>query len=308
MNLTIAYITSRRESKFEWFIGSLQRQIVSGDQIRLIIISHQLWYGQSPLYFESKINQSLFESVVISEPKPTVWCGPHKLTVEDWFSASSTRNTALCLAPDGYIAFVDDLSVLLPGWLDHVRAAMAGGYIVCGTYAKAKDMVVENGFCLSHTDYPQGHDSRERFAPTDLHPCEGGWLFGCSCAMPVEALLTIGGWTEFADGLGSEDYLTGLTLQNAGFKLMYDKKMKTLESEELHHLDKPLRKTDKGKSPDDKSHRALNIVLSGQKFFDNYYEGGIRAERERVLRGEPFTIRNNPQHDWYDSQPISEMT
>jgi len=304
MNLTIAYLTGRKDPHFDWFLESLRRTC-AGDFTGIKIIVVDLLFG--PDRFEFGMGETAVEIVNVP-PKPTVWQGRHRLTKEDWFAAANARNTALCLAPDGYIAFVDDLSVLLPGWLERVRAAMAGGYVVCGTYAKVKNLVVENGFPISYEDYPQGHDSRERFAPTDLHPCEGGWLFGCSCAMPVEALLTIGGWTEFADGLGSEDYLTGLTLQNAGFKLMYDKKMKTLESEELHHLDKPLRKTDKGKSPDDKSHRALNIVLSGQKFFDNYYGGaGIRDERDRVLRGEPFTNRMNPQHDWFDGQPLSEM-
>ena len=214
----------------------------------------------------------------------------------------------MCLAPDGYIAYADDLSVLLPGWLDRVKAAMAGGYVVCGTYRKVKNLVVKDGEVISFSDYHGGHDTRTRFAPTDLHPCEGGWLFGCSCAMPVEALLTIGGWPEYVDGLGSEDYICGIALQNAGFKLFYDKKMMTYESEELHHIGTPLKKTDKGKSPDDKSHRALNIVLSGQRYFDNYYPGaGIRDERDRVLRGEPWTIRGNPLNDWYDAKLISEM-
>jgi hypothetical protein len=51
----------------------------------------------------------------------------------------------------------------------------------------------------------------------------------------------------------------------------------------------------------------LRIVRTGQKFFDNYYEGGIRAERERVIRGEPFTIRKIPDRDWFDGQRIDSM-
>jgi len=301
MHLSICYCTSRKDPKIEWFLDSLRHECRENyEGIKIVVVTlHQetFWVdGDIPPHFVSL------------SPKPNVFQGQYRLTKEDWFAAANARNTALCLAPDGYIAFVDDLSVLLPGWLDRVKAAMEGGYIVCGSYQKVKDLVVENGEIKSFTNYPQGHDSRARFATSDLHPCTGGWLFGCSCAMPVEALLTIGGWTEIADGLGSEDYLTGLTLQNAGFKFFYDRKMMTYESEELHHAEPCLGRTDKGKSPDDKSHRALNIVLSGQKFFDNYYAGGIRAERERVLRGEPFIVRNNPQHDWYDGQPISEMT
>jgi glycosyltransferase involved in cell wall biosynthesis len=301
--LTICYSTCRKEPKLKWFWDSLLNQIKPEDKINIVIVD-LMKSERKPWTPFPEGNLSLNHV----EPKPCVWQGEHRLTKEDWFAPANARNTALCLAPDGYIAFVDDLSVLLPGWLDRVKAAMEGGYIVCGSYQKVKDLVVENGEVKSFTDYPQGHDSRLRFASSDLHPCEGGWLYGCSCAMPVEALLTIGGWTEFVDGMGSEDQMTGLTLQNAGFKLFYDKKMMTYESEELHHAEPGLGRTDKGISPDDKSHRALNIILSGTKFFDNYYAGGIRAERERVQRGEPFTIRNNPQHDWFDSQRISEMT
>jgi hypothetical protein len=303
MNLTIAFCTSRKDPKIDWFIQSLNEQMVSGDKekIKVVVVSlFDLSPTMPPPPFPIR-----FEIV---DPKPTVWQGRHRLTKTDWFAASNSRNTALCLAPDGYIAYVDDLSVLLPGWLDRVKLAMAGGYVVCGTYRKVNKMVVENGELISFADHHAGNDSRARFATSDLHPCEGGWLFGCSCAMPVEALLTIGGWPEYVDGMGSEDSICGIALQNAGFKMFYDRKMMTYESEELHHTEPGLGRTDKGKSPDDKSHRALNIVLSGQKYFDNYYAGGIRAEREKVLRGEPFTIRQIPANDWYDGQLVSEMT
>lgn len=297
MKLTIAYCTVRKDPRLEWFLDSLERQIVPEDDINLIVVSlHKL-----PHFLMEKI------PVTVVQPKPNVWQGPWRLTKEDWFAAANARNTALCLAPDGFIVYADDLSVLMPGWLDRVRVAMQANNVVCGTYRKVKDLVVENGEVKSFTEYPGGMDSRWRFASSDLHPCEGGWLFGCSCAMPVEALLTIGGWTEFADGLSSEDYLTGLTLQNAGYKFVYDRLMMTYESEELHHVEPSLKRTDKGKSPDDKSHRALNIVLSGQRYFDNYYEGGMRALRSKVLAGEPFPVIQNPRHDWFDSQPISEM-
>jgi hypothetical protein len=300
--LTIAYITSRKEPHFQWFYDSLIRAGATSE-VKLVVVST---HG---LDIVKDINTSLGSlPLTVTKPKPNVWQGEHRLTQQDWFAAANARNTALCLAPDGYIAYVDDLSVLLPGWLDRVKAAMEGNYVVCGTYQKVKDLVVEAGEVKSFTDYEPGHDSRWRFASSDLHPCEGGWMFGCSCAMPVEALLTIGGWTEFADGLGSEDYLTGLTLQNAGFKFCYDRKMLTYESEEGHHNGDILTRTDKGKSPDDKSHRALNIVLSGQKFFDNYHQGGMRTLREKVLKGEPFPVVQIPDRDWFDGQLLCEMT
>jgi hypothetical protein len=308
MTLNICYITARENSRFEWFADSLIKQCNGNfDNIKVIVISRHLWYNQKPEYFSEHLKP--FSNTVIIPPKPSVWAGLNRLTDQDWFSAANSRNSGLCHCEDGFCAYADDLAVLLPDWLDRVKAAMDGGYIACGKYQKVKDLVVENGEVKSFTDYPQGHDSRAQFAKSPLQPCaDGGWMFGCSVAMPVEALLTIGGWTEFVDGMGSEDSLTGLTLQNAGFKMFYDQKMLTYESEELHHVEPALGRTDKGVSPDDKSHRALNIVLSGQKFFDNYYKGGMRALREKVLKDEPFPIVQIPEADWYDGEKISEMS
>jgi glycosyltransferase involved in cell wall biosynthesis len=310
-HLTICYSTCRKDPKIEWFITSLARQIKPEDLDNISIIVVDLFAeteGRLIYHASHSAMGNRLNFVRVTPPKPNVWQGEYRLTSSDWFAASNARNTALCLAPDGYIAYVDDLSVLLPGWLDRVKAAMAGGHVVCGAYRKVNKMVVENGELISFADHHAGNDSRARFAKSDLHPCEGGWLFGCSCAMPVEALLTIGGWPEYVDGMGSEDSLCGIALQNVGIKMFYDRKMMTYESEELHHAEPGLGRTDKGKSPDDKSHRALNIVLSGQNYFDNYYDGGIRAEREKVLRGEPFTIRQIPDRDWFDGQLVSEMT
>jgi hypothetical protein len=67
-----------------------------------------------------------------------------------------------------------------------------------------------------------------------------------------------------------------------------------------------MKKTDKGVSPNDKSHAALNIA-NGTKYFENYYEGGIRKMREEVLSGKPFPIVQIPDRDWYDGQLLSEM-
>jgi hypothetical protein len=299
--LTLAYMTNRRDCKIQWFVDSLARQIKSDDRIKIVVISlYPITQPTIPVEMEHI-------KISYHEPKPNVWQGKWRLTSCDWFAAANARNTALCLAPDGYIAFADDLSVLLPGWLDRVKAAMNEGYVACGAYQKVKDLVVENGEVKSFTDFEAGRDNRKQFALSPLHPCGGEWLFGCSCAMPVEALLTIGGWTEFTDGLGSEDYLTGITLQNTGCKFFYDQKMLTYESEELHHVEPAMKRTDKGISPDDKSHRALNIVQSGTKFFDNYVEGGMRTLREKILKGEPWPTNVSPSHDWFDGTLIKDM-
>lgn len=240
-------------------------------------------------------------------PKPNVWNGPHKLTKQDWFAAANARNTALCYAKGQWIAYVDDLSVLMPGWLKSVREAMAGAYIVCGAYMKVKELSVLEGNPFRYQEWIGGVDSRWYYAKADPWPCEGKWLFGCSCAMPVEALLSVNGWDENADGLGSEDYCLGIRLQNAGHTFKYDRRMLTLESEEAHFEEVPFKRSDYGMSPQDKSHRILQDALN-TKWASNYFgEGGIRALRDRVLAGEPFPIQRIPEHEWFTGIPLSEL-
>lgn len=308
MNLTIAYVTGRRDPKIEWFFDSLKVQLRDGDRVDVIVIS--LFPNEINLanyYLSRYINETQ-----VREPKPNVWQGEHRLTSQDWWAMSNARNTALCLCKTDYIAYVDDLSVLMPGWLDAVKEAMVGNYIAAGAYRKVKKLVVENGEVKSYEPYSE--DSRYNLAPDVIGPCTGDWLYGCSCLFPVESLLTVGGWPEICDGLGSEDYCLGIALSNAGFHLKYDKRMMTYEDEDLHNSIQEgntrtsggLKRTDKGVSPHDKSHAVLGIA-KGSTYYPNYYPGGMRALREFTLAGNPFPVIQQPQHDWFDGQSISEM-
>jgi hypothetical protein len=221
---------------------------------------------------------------------------------------SNARNTALCMCRTSHICYVDDLSVLMPGWWEAANEAVGGGYIGCGAYHKARNLVVKNGLVES-SDLPVGDsgvDDRLKRVTKDVSECDGGWLYGCSFVAPLEDLLEVGGLPEYCDGLGSEDYCLGIALRNAGKHLKLDRRMMTMESEELHFTEPPMKRTDKGVSPNDKSHAALRIA-QGSKYFPNYYEGGIRALREHVLAGNPFPICQIPTTDWYDNQPLSEM-
>jgi glycosyltransferase involved in cell wall biosynthesis len=289
MSLTIAYITSRKDPKIDWFWDSLIKQ--AKETHRVIVVT-----------LHGDIVEDKFSDTV--RPKPSVWQGEYRLTKEDWFAAANARNTALCMCETEWIAYVDDLSVLMPGWLGRVEAAMEGGYNVAGSYRKVKELWVKDGEVK--WSIPFSDDSRLNLQKEDLSDCDGGWLYGCSCAFRVEDLLSVGGWPEYCDGLGSEDYCLGLCLKNAGFTLKYDKQMMTYESEEDHYKEPSLKRTDKGLSPNDKSHAALNIAKSS-KYFANYYRGGMRTLREFVLKGFPFPVIQEPKHDWFDNQPISEM-
>lgn len=303
--LTIAYMTSRRDCRIEWFLDSLQNQMKPTDSIRVVVVD--FWNDERP---EGWLSEYPSESLIRTAPKPNVWQGKYKLTKEDWFAASNARNTALCLATDGWIAYVDDLSVLMPHWLQSVREAMNGTKIVLGAYKKVKHLKVEKGIAVSYEEFANGIDSRWPKGRDDKPvTAAGSWLYGCSLAGPVEAFLKVGGWPEaLCDSLGSEDYIEGIMLEKAGYEFLYDRRMLTLESDELHWQLPIMVRTDKGVSPNDKSHAVLKMAMGGMKFHPNHFgDEGIRGLRQRILRGEPFPFYGIPQHDYYDGQPLSEM-
>lgn len=310
--LTIAYLSSRKNPNFAWFSNSLHNQC-GGDYswFDVIFVDHYAPKpeGESERFGYGTLDPEKQMLRFRVAPKPNVWNGPHRLTKEDWFNPANARNTALCLAPDGYIAYVDDLSVLGPKWLTTVRQAMGWNGITLGSYRKVKNLIVENGLVVSYDDYAQGHDSRWGIGRDDASvPCSGNLLFGCSMVAPVEALLTVGGWPEaLCGGLGFEDTIMGIALQNAGFKFQYSRSMLTYESEEHHHLDPSFKRSDYGVSPNDKSHAVLGIVENGCRYFENCYEGGIRKMREEVLSGKPFPIVQNPRHEWFTGTPLEEL-
>lgn len=249
---------------------------------------------------------------VLTPPKPTVWQGKHRLTSEDYFAPSNARNTAICLAEDGWIAFVDDLSVLLPGWLAAVKEAMQGKYIALGAYKKVKKLVVENGQVMSFEPFPAGVDSRlGRYPPGMATPAPGSDLFGCSFAMPVESALAVNGFDENCDSMGGEDYTFGIILGNAGFTFKYDPRMMTYESEEHHNVlgEPPIKRMIKPSSmgSKDASWDMLHSVR-GRAWSPNYFGAeGIRGLRKRILAGEPFPITQIPEHHWVDGQPLKDM-
>lgn len=308
MSLTIAYCSSRREPEFQWFLDSLAKQLKNHQGLEWRIVFVDFWHPRS----------LVADRIVHVPPKPNVWNGEHRLTRQDWFAAANARNTALCYAPDGLIIYVDDLSVLLPGWLD--AALATGNDITCGAYKKVKDLVVEDGLVKSFTPYPAGEDNRLKHVTADATPCGGQWAYGCSLAGPVEAFLSVNGWPEdLCGGLGFEDVVMGLVMENAGWKFKYDRRMMTYESEEGHHVTQhyfrkeDYHKNEKGEfvvggnGKDDKSHAVLNIARQSKYFPNSFGEGGIRELRRRTLAGEPFPIPASPQHEWFTGKLLMEL-
>lgn len=301
MNLTIAYCTCRLNCCWEWFFESLSRQI-KGTEVSLNIVVVDFY----------KTSRKLPEcakpfNVNHVEAKPSVWSGPHRLTTQDYFSAANSRNTALCLASGEFVSFVDDLSVLMPGWMAYVQEAMKHEHtITLGAYQKVFDLKVEDGVVTGFREDPNGIDIRNRKYKLSPVSCRGEWHWGSSLVAPVEAYLSINGWDENCDGMGYEDVVTGQLLENAGWKFVYDPRMLTWEDQELHQQMPRMKRQDKGVSPKDKSHAIMESVRY-RKWASNYFEGDIRGLRQRVLAGEPFPIVQVPDRDWFDGQLLSEM-
>lgn len=300
-SLTIAYITARKEPEFHWFFQSLINQ-KRGRQHNLIIVD----------FYCPKFERN--GPIIHTEPKPTVWQGKSRKTKADWWAASNARNTAICLCETDWIAMLDDRCVLMPNWLDAVERAMAGNYAVCGPYEKRHNMTVENGV-IKNGGIITGEDSRLKYVKdyytdpkhhmTNPYPAHPGWWFGCSTATPLEWALNVNGYPEDADGMGSEDYLFGHLLHNNGYPMKYDTEMMIVEDRTPERLGTEMKRTDKGVSPNDKSHAILKRYESQRQ---SQHPFNLRTIHNAVLNCQPFPEPTWPVTDWYDGQPVCEMT
>lgn len=332
--LTVAYLTFRAFPRFDWFLASLDRELRSmpdfdRKDLHVVVVD-----GRYPTrQFQGRPSLPLENTA----PKPTVWQGPHRLTTRDYFCAANARNTAFARARHAHVAFVDDLSVLVPGWLAaHVHAA-THGYVLCGTTNKCKGIVVDaDGRIARVTPFPPGTDSRLRNLPPsgELVACSGAWLYGGTFSVPLEHALRVNGQDEVYDGLGGEDYDFGMRLERAGSKLFITRACGTFEDEDGHHAETPMVRLDKPWPPRERRPaRSLTAAgwtlpaepdrASDGPYSSNYLlhrlgrERGrswtlgnpfnLRELRARVLAGEPFPVPDGPREHWVDGQPLAEM-
>jgi len=296
--------TSRPEPEIRWVFDSLIRQS-KPDEIGFLIIS----------LFSNGNNPNILNPDVImrwADPKPNIWQGEHRLTKENWWAVSNARNTAICLCKTDWILFLDDRCVLMPGFMDSVREAMAGGYIMAGSYEKRQHMTVENGV-IKHGGIVQAVDSRETYVNSlrpviqSTFPCGGEWLFGCCLLLPLEWALQVNGYPERCNALSFEDVIFGLILQNNKFPMKFDPRAKMIEDRTPEKLGTPMRRESKERHPNDtsdKAHTSLKWVRTAMRS-DNDYD--IRELRAKIQAGEPFpeVDKSKKYFDWFDGQDVS---
>lgn len=310
MSISIVYLTSRAEPKLEWFSRSLHLQAqYLGVVPEVVVVDTRLWYDPTRREYFKKVTDGCTGTWKHTPPKDTVWQGPRRLTTEDYFCASSARNTGIMHSSHDYILFVDDLSVLLPGWLENAIHAAQNRYVVCGAYKKVKNLHVEDGRLISFDPFPLGVDSRwGSGSDKGIVPWSGGGLYGCSFGVPTSALLEVNGLDEHLDGQGWEDCDLGIRLERAGSKFFYNRNMCTYESEELHYQTPIMKRSIKHAQGRANAHEicAKNLLTSKRKLpVQNLYS--LAEERDKVLSGGDPTFFPHPTNHWYDNQPLTEL-
>lgn len=321
--ISIIYSTNRLEPKLDWFVESLCAQTSPSDRDNMELIFIDYDYDNHKDQLSALMEGKGFKGFIHSKPKPNIYQGEHRKTKGQYFSPANARNTGIILSSGDYLVFADDVSVLMPGWVKAVQEAAGQKMIVCGAYKKHYEMVVENGILISSVHNPIGVDSRWGKGGDYPVKIEGSQLFGCSFGISAEDILSVNGFDEICDSIGGEDYHLGIRLSNMRKKMFYDRRMLTIESEELHNQPYLMQREDRVLSPDaymsrlhefgirrryidgnwDSSHMVLDILYGKAltRTFASYYD--LRTDRQNKT----FTPVPSENHHWFDKKPLEEM-
>jgi hypothetical protein len=319
---SIVYSTYRTEPAFEWFAESLAAQIGDSDDVEVIVVDGAYSVERGERWARTVAGRVAFHHVAA---KPSPYNGPFRLTRRDYFAAASARNSGLMRARRPYVFFVDDACVLMDGWWRTAREAIRSQIVVTGAYRKCWEMRVEHGVLESCRREDSGVDSRWAFGDErGPVPIRGGQLFGASLGAPRELLLQLNGFDELCDSIGGEDWQLGIRIELAGEAIWYDRRMLSVESEELHRLGRQFRRVDRKLPPAaymerlegfgvrqrrvsgacDSSHMLLDIVYGtgSPSTQGNYY--WLADLEESML--EASTLRF-PRRHWFDGMPLAEF-
>jgi hypothetical protein len=234
-NLTIVYITCRREPMFQWFAETLISQYPDG------VVTDQIIFIDSFIHHEEGRTEKLAKIVngrfiyTHTPPKPSIWRGKYRKTKSNFFDASATRNTGIVLAENEHIVFVDDLSALADGWLNYHRKAAQDKIILCGAYDKVSDIVISNNKIVSYNSSDFDNRGNNQIGNENLK-ISGGWIFGQNASFPLEFLERINGYDEFFARRGCEDCNLGIRLELAGYadSMFYNKNCLIIEDKAMH--------------------------------------------------------------------------
>jgi hypothetical protein len=287
---TVVYITGRKDPRLDWTVADLDQQIQPKDEIHLIVVDT---LGRSLGQLGVNERSTKLKSAIVTPPKPNIWQGRHRVTSADWWAKSSASNTALVLCKTDFVAFLDDRCRLGPRWLETVRRAeRERDAVVVGTYDKIE---LAGKVTVDHR--------RERH-PDGKRNCGGGWLYGCTFALPRAWCLEANGFEEGCDGLSGEDYIFGFMLENNGHRIDFDPSLfVTLERSPSHGS--TYIRVDKGKSPNDKSHAAIARFKNRKR---TEFTPDLTALRADLARGGSFPIPDpkGDYRDWYDGTLIKD--
>lgn len=290
MKTTIVYITGRKDPGLDWTVNDLSLQIRTEDEIHLIVVDT---FGRELAQLGVDLATSKLKSAFVTQPKPNIWQGPHRVTSVDWWANSNARNTGIALCKTDYVAFLDDRCRLGSDWLDTVRRAeRERASVVVGAYEKR-----ENGKIVV--------DHRLQQCPKGKANCGGSWLYGCAFALPLEWCLEANGFEEGCDGLSGEDYIFGFMLENNGHRIDFAPSMFVSLERSVSHVNTYVR-VDKGVSPNDKSHAALARFRHLKR---SEFTPDLRVLRSQLARGGSFPIPDPSidHRDWYDGTLIREQ-
>lgn len=274
MRLSICYLTGRREPHVEWLLAAVQRQRQRGDKIELLIVD-ALGRGVNELVSDARG----VDRVRVVPPKPNLWQGPHRLTPRDVWAKSQSANTAICLARYDYLAFVDDRCVPGPRWLAAIRKGSSRrASVLAGAYERIL------GVDQREVDHRL---SRRPEGKTD---CGGGWLYGCTFALPLAWALEVNGFEEGLDGLAQEDCVFGFYLENAGHRIDFVPALHVTLHRQHAEAQHPYARSD-----------GAEFKEALARFRDRRcaeFTPDLRDLRKRVRAGKEFPSVREPTHPW----------
>lgn len=297
-------MTGRPDPRLDWAIDSLAHQVRADDEVCLIVVdalaSHDPKRTLRDLDF---IGHPAISDVIYTAPKPNVWQGAQRITRQDWWATSNARNTALALVPShvDYVAFLDDRCRVGDHWLDAIRKGYTRRQsVLAGTYTKE-----EGG---GGQPLRKSVDHRIGVHPGGKVNCGGGWLYGCTFALPLQWALDVNGFEEGCDGLTGEDYIFGLMLGNRGHRIDFDIELAVAQDRTRGNesCKGSYRCSDKGISPNDKSHAAL--ARFGKRTRTEFTPNLVELRRHLQSGGSfPDVDQATDHRDWFDGQLIRDM-